>query len=177
MKLVKIYGPKIMGRSATNKEFRCNLLKYLRMVIATAIVSEITKKIWLIEEVSTSAKVALIRNKVIKLMNFRIQIRKVSTILWTGYHRNWVRAIEKDEVFPCEAEYEPAFSAETVHKCSSNTAKCKLDTTNGNLNEWNIFQTAQKRTLGKEIISNLIMMNPKIVDMDSNQSNSMLNCD
>ena len=70
-----------MGRSAPNKEFRCNLLKYLRMVIATAIVSEITKKIWLIEEVSTSAKVALIRNKVIKLMNFRIQIRKVSTIL------------------------------------------------------------------------------------------------
>ena len=81
MKLVKIYGPKIMGRSAPNQEFRCNLLKYLRMVIATAIVSEITKKIWLIEEVSTSAKVALIRNKVIKLMNFRIQIRKVFTIL------------------------------------------------------------------------------------------------
>ena len=67
-----------MGRSA---QFRYNLWKYLRMVIATAIVSEITKKIWLIEEVSTSAKVALIRNKVIKLMNFRIQIRKVSTIL------------------------------------------------------------------------------------------------
>ena len=44
------------------------------MVMATAMVSEITKKIWLIEEVSTSAKVALIRNRVIKLMDFNIQI-------------------------------------------------------------------------------------------------------
>ena len=38
--------------------------------------------------------------------------------------------IKLDEVIPCKAEYEPAFSAETVDKRSSNAAKCKLHTTN-----------------------------------------------
>ena len=34
-----------------------------------------------------------------------------------------------NEVYPCKAEYEPAFSAETIYKCSANTTKGKLHTT------------------------------------------------
>ena len=105
------------------------------MVMATAMVSEITKKIWLIEEVSTSAKVALIRNRVIKLMDFNIQIPE-DPYDTDRIRENWFKLvwIKLDEVIPCKAEYEPAFSAETVDKRSSNAAECKLHTTNCNWN-------------------------------------------